>query len=209
VAQRIFADLTRKVFVASQNGAEMDQPFGDVYHQDILNLSVQPLDSDSSAIFSGSGQYEVLNASGYSISLLVTTTSGTTLAGPFTTWTPDTNGTALTGSADLNTVAMAAAFSAIVVGAAVSTIFWLRITNGSTRQVTIQASVDIYKSAITSGTPSELPITRYPTFEDLAAYVKFAGNPNGATITLTSLSGAQSVELGATDAGGAAANQQT
>lgn len=209
MAQDVFVDLSQKKFVSSVKGGPTSQPFGTPYHQDILNLTIQPLDYDSGGVPT-SVPYEVLNASGYSISLLVTTTSGTTLAGPFTTWTPDDSGTALTGSADLNTVAMAAAVAALAVGATVSTIFWLRITNGTTRQVTVQASVDIYKSAITSGTPSELPVTSYLTRDEcLALFVKYAGNPAGATITLTSPDGTEEVVLGANDDGSAAANQET
>lgn len=209
MAQRVYVDLSRKKFLANISGGEASQPFGSPFHQDILNLSIQPLDYDSTAIAAGSGQYETLNASGYSISLLVTKASdNSTLAGPFTTWTPDTNGTALVGSADLNTVAMAAATAALNAGDSLSTIFWLRITNGTSRQVTVQASVTIYKSAITSGTPSELPVTSYLTRDEcLALFVKFAGNPNGATITLVSPDGSQEVTYGATNAGAAQADQ--
>jgi hypothetical protein len=207
VAQDVFVDLTSKKFVATLKGAPTSQPFGTPYHQDILNLTIQPLDYDSGGVAT-STPYEVLDASGYSISLLVTKASdGSTLAGPFTSWTP--SGTALTGSADLNTAAMATAVSGLSAGGELSTIFWLRITNGSSRQVTVETAVTIKKSAITSGTPSELPITSYLTREEcLALFVRYAGNPDGATITLTSPDGTEEVVLGANDDGSAAANQE-
>lgn len=208
MSQSIFVDLSSGEFISSLagGGGEGYSPFGTPFHQDILNLKIQPVDYSSDGTQSGT-PYETLDASGYSISLLVTLASdGSTLAGPFTSWTPD--GTALSGSADLNTVAMATAVSALDPGETVAAIFWLQISDGSTRKVTIETEVNIAKTAITSGTPSELPVTSYLTREEcLALFVKFAGNPNGATITLTSPDGSQEVTYGATNAGEAAANQ--
>lgn len=204
MAQEVFVDLTRKGFVASLKGAPTSQPYGTPYHQDILNLSIQPVDYRSGGVQS-SNPYEVLDASGYSISLLITKASdGSTLVGPVTAWSPI--GTALVGSVDLNTGAMGTATSGLSAGGTLETIFWLRITNGSTRQATVQTSVTIYKNAIISGTPTELPLTRYATLDDLNAFVRFANNPPGATVTLTSPSGTSELILGANDDDSAAAN---
>jgi hypothetical protein len=208
VAADVFVDLTRKAFVATDRGGDVSSPYGEVFHQDILDLSIQPIDYNPGGI-SSSNQYETLDASGYSISLLVTNAAtGATLAGPFTSWTP--NGTALRGSASLNTVAMDAAFTALDAGETLATIFWLQITNGSTRKVTVQTEVEIVKSAITSGTPSELPVTSYPTWEEaLATFVRFGLNPNGSTATFPSPSGTYKTIIGTNDDGSGGASIET
>jgi hypothetical protein len=191
VAQDVFVDLTSKKFVATLKGGQTSQPFGEVFHQDKLYLRIQPLDYDSGGV-AISTPYEVLDASGYSISLLVTDQASTpaTLSGPATSWSPD--GSALVGSIDLNTAAMNTAFTS---ASSVATYFWLQITDGTNRKVTIKTAVTIYKSAITSGTPTEYPLDTYLTAaESVALFVKWSGNPAGKKIALSKDGGADGAD---------------
>lgn len=205
MAQQVFVDLSRKKYVASSSGGDTSQPYGEVFHQDKLHLIIQPLDIRPAGAFT-SNQYEILNASGYSISILVTDTASTpaTLSGPATTWTP--NGTALEGTVDLHTAAMDTAFTSVN---SLATYFWIQITNGTDRRVTIKTPVTIYKTAITSGTAAQYPAEEVVFRSELSQYVRFSGNPNGSTVTLPSPSGVYKVILGANDdgSGGASVEQ--
>lgn len=201
MAEELFVDLTNKRLVASSKGGA-EKPLTSPFHQDKISLKIQPLDYSSSG--SQSGQpYQVLDASAYSISILVTDTAATpaTLSGPATTWTPD--GTALSGTVDLHTAAMDTAFTSV---SELNTYFWIQISDGSSRRVTIKASVTIYKSAITSATTTEYPAEEVVLRSELSQYVRFANNPDGATITLRSPSGTSELILGANDDDSAAAN---
>jgi hypothetical protein len=200
VAANVFVDLTGKEFVASSKGGEVESPYGTPFHQDKIHLNIQPLDLSTDGSFSSS-PYETLDASGYSISLLVTKAAdGTTLAGPATSWTP--NGTALVGSIDLTTAAMNTAVTALSAGGELATYFWLQISDGNNRKVTLQTSVTVKKSAITTGTPTEYPLEQYLTASEcMALFVKYANNPDGATIILTSPDGSEELELGVNDDG--------
>ena len=180
VAVPIFADLTNKTLVQSSKGGAV-KPLANAFHQDMLCFSVQPLliaplGSQSST------PYEVVDASAFAVTALVTKTDGTTLAGPSTFATVD--GTAVAGSIDLNTAAMATAFTSSST-LEVSAYLFLQINDGSTNKTTIQASLTIKRSYITSGTPSELPISSYLTREEqLALFVRWSGNESGKMIEL-------------------------
>jgi hypothetical protein len=201
-ATQIYADLTNRIFVASSRGGA-PKAFANPFHQDKLYLSIQPLASDPSGAQS-STPFQVLDGAGYSLTVLIVKRSdGSTLAGPVTSWTPD--GTAKAGSIDLNTVAMASAFS----GSTASVSAWVQMLfdDGANQKVTLQSDLTINRTYITAGIPSELPTTSYLTREEcLALFVKFAGNPNGSTITLPSPAGTYSVVLVANDDGSGGAN---
>lgn len=204
MATEVFADLSNRKFVASvKGGSEKANPISSPFHQDKLYLSVQPIEYDSSGAVS-SDPYSELDGSAFALSVLITKTDGTTLAGPATTWTPD--GNAKVGSIDLNTAAMVTAFtssSTLTVDAYV----FMQFDDGANRKTTIQASLTIKRSYITSGTPSELPLSSYLTREEcIALFLKFSGNPPGSTLTLPSPSGAYKVIVGANDDGSGGAS---
>jgi hypothetical protein len=202
VAVEVFADLTNRKFVASSKGGS-PKSFASPFHQDKLYLSVQPLEIDSIGAQTNA-PYEILDGSAFSLSVLITKTDGTTLAGPATTWTPD--GTAKVGSVDLNTVAMATAFVSSAT-LSIDAYVFMQFDDGANRKTTIQDVLTIKRSYITSGTPSELAIARYPTWEEaLAVFVRFSGNPNGSTVTLPSPGGAWKVIVGANDDGSGGAS---
>lgn len=204
MAVDVFADLTNRKFVASTKGGG-EKPFASPFHQDKLYLNIQPLDYSSSGAASSS-PYEVLDGSAFAISVLVTKTDGTTLAGPATSWS--LTGTSMIGSIDLNTAAMATAFTSSSTLTVDGYVF-IQFDDGANRKTTIQADITIKRSYITSGTPSELPVDSYLTrAECLALFARYV-NENGATITLKSPDGTQEVVLGANNAGSAAANQST
>lgn len=197
MAVDIFADLTNRKLVASSKGGS-PKPLASPFHQDRLYLSIQPLDYSSTGAQSSS-PYEILDGANYSLSVLVTKTDGTTLAGPATSWTPD--GMAKIGSIDLNTAAMVTAFTSGSTLEVAGYIF-LQFDDGANRKTTIQADITIKRSYLTGGTPSELPLTSYLTREEcIALFVKFSGNANGATITLPSPDGVYKVILGANNDG--------
>jgi hypothetical protein len=195
VAFDVFADLSSASFVASSKGGS-DYSFLDPFQYDKMYLRVQPLELTLDGAQT-QNPYETLDAAAYAITAIVVTTGGTTLAGPTVISTPD--GTAATGSIDLNTAATATAMSG---QSSISAYLQMSFDDGANRKVTIQTTLTIKKSYLTGSTPSELPLTTYLTRDEcIALFVKFAGNPNGSTVTLPSDSGAYKVILGANDDG--------
>jgi hypothetical protein len=180
VAAIVYADLTNRLLVASSKGVSQ-KPLASPFHQDKLYLSIQPLEINPSGALT-SDPYTTLDGAGFSLSVLVTTTTGTTLAGPQTSWAVD--GQAKIGSIDLNTAAMVTAFtsgSTLYVDAYI----YFQFDDGSNRKVTIKSDLRILRSYLTSGTPSELPLETYLTRDEcLALFVKWSGNAPGAAITL-------------------------
>lgn len=206
MAADVFIDLTNRKFVASTKGGDRTTAFASPFHQDKLYLNVQPLDYDSGGAQT-SAPYAVLDAAGFSLSILVTKTDGTVLAGPMSTWA--VNGTAKLGSIDLNTAAMVTAFTVGTV-LQLDAYIYFQFDDGANRKTTIKGDLTILRSYLTSGTPSELPLASYLTREEcIAIFVKFAGNPNGSTITLPSPSGAYSVVVAANNDGSGGANIET
>lgn len=202
MAVQVFADLMTQRLVASAKGGG-DLSFASPFHQDKLYLSVQPLDYDSSGAAT-SNPYTILDGAAFSLSVLVTKTDGTTLAGPASSWGVD--GYAKIGSIDLNTAAMVTAFTSPSV-LTLDAYVYFQFDDGANRKTTIRADLTILRSYLTSGTPSELPIASYLTREEqLALFVRFSGNPNGSTITLPSPSGAYKVIVSANDDGSGGAN---
>lgn len=180
MAVDIFADLTNARFVASIKGGS-PKAFVSPFHQDKLYLSVQPIDYDSSGAAS-SNPYEILDGAAFSLSILVTTTAGATLAGPSTSWAVD--GTAKVGSVDLNTAAMVTAFTNPAT-LSVDAYIYFQFDDGANRKTTIQGNFRILRSYLTSGTPSELPIASYLTREEcLELFVRWSENEPGKGITL-------------------------
>jgi hypothetical protein len=178
VAVSIYADLTNRQFVSNTKGTAA-KGFSSPFHQDKLYWSIQPLRQNANGA-STSDQMEVLDAAAYAITVLIRTTAGVTLAGPnvFTTIEEQ----AKVGSIDLNTAAMATAMGS---GSEVSAVVEIQFDDGATEKVTVTGTMTIKRTYLTSGTPSELPLTRYPTWEEaLAVFVRFAGNVPGSSITL-------------------------
>lgn len=201
MAVNVFADLTNGRLAASAKGGDLSFP--SPFHQDKLQLSVQPLDYDSGGAQT-SAPYSVLDAAGFSLSVLITKTDGTTLAGPTTSWA--VNGTAKLGSIDLNTAAMVTAFTSSAT-LSVDAYIYLQFDDGANRKTTIKGDLTILRSYLTSGSPSELPIASYLTREEcIALFVKFSGNPNGSTLTLPSPDGTRQVILGANNDGSGGAS---
>jgi hypothetical protein len=181
-AIQIFADLTNRRLVASTKGSaekKIDQP-NPPFHQDKLYFSVQPLIINASG--GDSAPYSLPDAANYSVTVLIVKASdGTTLAGPMSSWTVD--GTAKAGSIDLNTAAMATAIAATPTG--ISALIQFQFDDGANVKTTLEQTLAIRRTYITAGTPSELPVASYLTREEcIALFVKFSGNPLGASITL-------------------------
>lgn len=190
MAVDVFADLTNRKFVASSKGGS-PKPFASPFHQDKLYFSVQPLEIDSIGAQTGA-PYEVLDGSAFSLSVLVADTSGTTLAGLATSWSP--NGTAKIGSIDLNTAAMATAFTSPST-TQISAEIYFQFDDGANRKTTIKDTLTIKRSRITGSTPSELPVDSYLTrAECLALFVKWSGNPAGKKIALSATGGADGAD---------------
>jgi hypothetical protein len=197
VAVDVFADLTNRIFVQSPKGMS-PKSFARPFHQDKLYFSVQPLEA-----FPLGGQtstpYAILDGAGFTLSVLVTKTDGTVLAGPATTWTPDEY--AKVGSIDLNTAAMVTAFTSSSVLELPAYIYF-QFDDGASRKTTLRADLTINRSYLTSGTPSELPLPSYLTREEsIALFVRYFGNPNGSTITIPSPDGTKTTVIGTNDDG--------
>jgi hypothetical protein len=184
-ATKVFADLTNVQFVASTKGTgPKTSPVSSPFHQDKLYLSIQPLVVEPSGSQT-QNPYQVLDASGYSITVLIITAdaSATTLAGP--TVMASVDGTAMAGSVDLNTAAMATAFTSSATTSVDAKIL-VQIDNGSTQKITVSGTLTINRTYITGSTPSALPLPSYLTRDEcIALFVKYAGNPPGASVTLT------------------------
>jgi hypothetical protein len=177
----IFADLTNRKFVANSFGSA-DAFFASPFHQDKMCLSVQTLMIDPSGVRS-SNPYSIVDCSGWAVTvLIVKTADGTTLAGPAVLGTVD--GTAIAGSVDLNTAAMATAFTSGSTTSVDATVY-IQFDDGSSNKTTIKYPLTILRSLITSGTPSELPLDSYWTRDEInALFVRWSGNAPGKAITL-------------------------
>lgn len=180
-AIKVFADLTNSQLVASNKGSST-KPFTDAFHQDKLYLSLQPLAIDPDGI-QVSNPYQVLDGSAYAVTVLIVDSTGATLAGP--TVFSALDGTARLGSVDLNTAAMVTAFT-LAGTLSIDATAYLQFDDGANQKVTIKSPFTIYRSYITAGTPSQLPLASYMTRdEQMAMFVKYANNPDGASIELT------------------------
>lgn len=176
----IFADLTNRKFVANSSGSS-DAFFASPFHQDKLCLSVQALKIDPSGSRSAA-PYAIVDCSGWAVTVLVTKIDGTVLAGPTVIATAD--GTAISGSIDLNTAAMVTAFTSSAT-LSIDAAIYIQFDDGSSNKTTIKGTFTILRSYITSGTPSELPLTSYMSRDEmLAMFVRWSGNAPGKAITL-------------------------
>lgn len=180
--RKVFADLSNAQLVTNANAASLfyiDQP-ARPGHQDKLRFSVQPMRVNPEESGSEGAAYELLDGAGYTVTILIVKASdGSTLSGPMSSWSVD--GQAKAGYIDLNTAAINTALSSATELACIAE---FKFDNGSDDITTIRIPFTIQKSYITAGTPSELPLARYPTWEEaLAVFVRFYGNPDGSTVT--------------------------
>lgn len=196
----LFVDLTNRKFVASAKGGEFQ--FKTPFHQDKLFISLQPLTKNPAG--NDSSPYTVVDASEYSISFLITTTAGGTLVGPVTSWTVD--GTTRYAAITLFTTEMDTAFTNAAT-TSISADIYIQFT-GTSGKHTIRQRITIDRTYITSGTPSANPAVRYLTDADEARFVKYAGNQNGASITLTNAAGTNSIVIRVNSDGSFAADSQ-
>lgn len=203
----VFADLSNRRLRGSAAGELFTLPTP--FHEDKLYLSIQPMALNPGG--DEANRFTVLDGNGYSISALVTTTAGATLAGPYTSFSVDTSGgTAnppLAGVVNLNTVEMAAAFTSGST-TSVPAVLYIKLTGSGGDVTTIKQTLTIERSYITSGTPVSNPTVRYLTSEDEARFVKYYGNPNGSSINLPNLAGTNSTSLFTRSDGSFAADSQ-
>lgn len=188
----IYCDLTNSAFVTSQLNPQRTK-IAACFHQDKITIAIHPLEIDPTRP-QNRGPYSELDPAGWTASVKVFNSAGTVLASQ-TVWA--VSGTTLTGSLDLNTAAMATEFP--VIPSSITTItgiFEVEITDGTGAKFTFQdTAFVINREYITAGSPSALPATSYYTKDELnALFVRFSGNPDGATITLTN--GARETILG-------------
>jgi hypothetical protein len=198
----IFCDLSKSAFVASQNSPQLASIAG-CFHQDKLTLAIWPLEADATRA-ANSGPYTQLDPTGWSAQVKVFSTAGTVLASQ-TSWT--VSGNTLTGSLDLNTANMATEFASSAT-TYITAIFEVELTDGSGAKFTFQTrSFEIKREYITAGSPTALPLASYPTWDEvLAMFVRFSGNPDGASITLRSANGDYETEIKCNDDGSNASN---
>lgn len=179
-ARKIYVDLTNQKLVASANGTN-PKPMESPFHQDKLYLSIQPLEINPTSE-DQNAPYTALDGSGYSLTILIVLDSDkSTLAGPVSSWTPD--GNAKLGSIDMFTTPMQNAFTSPSTES-VPAIIEFQFTDAANVKTTIQQDLVIKRAYIVSGTPVAVPGVRYLTSADESRYVKYDGNPDGATITL-------------------------
>jgi hypothetical protein len=196
----IYCDLNASAFVQSQKSSQGARVAG-FFHQDKITLSLHALELDPTRA-PNSGPYSELDPTGWSAAVKIFNSSGTVLASQ-TSWT--VSGTALVGSLDLNTANMATEFASSAVTSVQTAIFEVELTDGTGAKFTFQDTVTIKREYIVVGSPSALPLPSYYTKDEInALFVRFSGNPDGATITLTN--GAKEVVLGAGTDGDAQAN---
>lgn len=169
---KIYCDLTNRILVASSKGINEVTKFPSPFHVDELYMSIQPLIQSPDGLVT-SQPYSVPDGSGYSLSVaLFDVTGATTLAGIASTWTPD--GTAKLGSLDLNTAAMATAFTS---GGTtqITALLYFQFNDGN-GVTTLFKQITVLRSYLNSGTPSAVAGVRYLTDADEARYVKYSGN---------------------------------
>ena len=134
--------------------------------------------------------YTKVPAAGLTLSAKLFTSDGATVLASQATWTinaTDTN--ALDGVLNLNTAAMATAFTS---GATTSiqAILEFKMTEPSGGETTWQQTITIKRQYDVVGSPVVIPPDTYLTeAQSDARYVHFTGNQNGASITLVSADG--------------------
>lgn len=176
-AIQIFVDLTNRKTVANINGSA-EKPFITPFHKDTLYWSIQPLTVNPSGAQS-STQYATVDAGGFALTVSVFTADGATLLATQSSWVAD--GQAKVGQIVLDTVPMT---TAIASASSLATLVQMEFV-GASETTTIEGTMTVKRSRIAAGTP--VPIaneTFLTTNEAMAIFVKYAGNPDGSSITL-------------------------
>jgi hypothetical protein len=200
----IYCDLTNQAFVRSQRDSTRLASLPGAFHQDKLYLAIHPLEIDPTRT-AIQGPYSELDPTGWSASVKIFKTSDATVLASQTVWA--VSGTSLVGTLDLNTAAMATEFPASpLTTTTITAILEVELTDGNGSKFTFQDTAFVIKREyITAGSPVAVGAARYYTTDEInAMFVRFSGNPDGATITLSK--GSREVVLGAGTDGDAQAN---
>lgn len=169
------------------------------YHQNVKDIRATFLRLNTTGQFGD--PYSKVPVAGLTFSVKLFTSDGATVLASQTAWTEDGGAATLAGTLDLNTTAMATAFTS---GStlSISAILEFKMTEPSGGETTWQTTVTIKRQYDIAGSPSAVPAATYLTEDQInATFVKFSGNPDGASITLRSASGTHQVIISVNDDG--------
>lgn len=202
----LYVDLRNRKLVSGVRASAIsgggDWIFPKVWHNENLQMRWRFFAYNTSGDPKEPNTY--MNLGGAALTVSIFTTDGaitlaTTAAGG---WTASTDGNFLTGNLNLNTVNMAAQFAPTVPGV-LSIIASLEIQLVmADATYAFRTNITIDKSFIAGATPANITSAGYLTREEaLALFVKYYGNPDGATVTLVSPDGLTQGIIGVNDDG--------
>lgn len=143
--------------------------------------------------------FELLDGGDYAITVSILKYSdGSVLAGPTTLAGSDEY--MRVGKVDLNTAAMVAAIAA---ARELACILEVTFDDGTDDKVTIQQDFYVKRNWYSAGTPTELPLTSYPTWAEAQAVFLAKVNGPGVTGTFYSPDGTKIRIVGIDDEGAA------
>lgn len=195
----LFFDIANEEIVASfTNQGPFTLPSW--YHQNAKDLRATFLRLNTTGAFGS--PYTKVPATGLSFSAKLFTSDGATVLASQITWTVNaTDANALDGVLDLNTAAMATAFTSGST-TSITAILEFKMTETSGGTTTWQRTVTIKRQYDVVGSPVAVaPDTYLTEAQSDARYAKYAGNGAGASITLLSAAGTYQVIISVNDDG--------
>ncbi len=213
-ARELFVDLQNARLVAGLRGggvnaANLPKPF----HTDVLGLRCRFLSQNpSSNEFSPLDPYLLVDPTGAALTVRLfaaVNPYGVLASAAPEAWSLDpASGPALVGQLNLFTEAMQTAVAGLGPTDELATILELTVILAGGEQYTVRYSpFPVRKSLNVAGVPEALPLDQYFTRAEIEAqFVRFLGNPPGASITLRSANGLFDMILQANDDGSNASN---
>ena len=187
---RLFNDLANLRLVGSLKDAE-DFVLPQWHHQDKIPIVISFLNLNPDG--GRYNPYSLLDISGSSFDVKIFAADGTTVLASQTVWTKDVGARTLSASLNLNTAAMATAFTGNPASIAATLLF--RLTEADGAITTYARAITILRELNVSGTPVPVDGAVYLTEDQVRAlFVKFIGNA-GESITIKSADGTKQAVL--------------
>lgn len=200
VKRDIYCDFTSGLLVQSTRN-NTPALFPSPFHQDNIRLTVHPLEF-APTNNPTQGPFAEIDTTGMSLTVKLLKSDGTVLASQ-SSWTVEDE-TTLVGNLDCNTANMATEFPALpsAITSLTGCIIEFEFSDADGKVTVQQGGITIKREYIIAGSPSALPLPSYYTQAEInALFVRFSGNPAGASITLVSPDGNNEAVLRVDDEG--------
>jgi hypothetical protein len=187
----VYLDVSRGVFVAGRKDkTPTNDPFGKIYHLNILNLLVYPLELNPNASLATADPFTQIATAGLALAIYVYDSTGAITLASQSSFTADTAANTLAGSLTLNTAAMIAYATSLstnnIIVEARLTGSGLEATIGTNRQTPY---AQVLKQLTTSASSPVTPGETYPTTNEMNSRCLLRDNAAGVGMILTSASG--------------------